>query len=103
MHFNFVVLIFVTRIDYENIFTIENFQIYGTATTYHVRAQHCCNNYCFIIYMYTQIIGPVRHFMELVVTGLSKNPRYTASEKRQCVQWYKDYFSEFTSKELQSL
>ena len=48
-------------------------------------------------------IGPVRHFMELVVTGLSKNPHYTAAEKRECVEWYKDYFSEFTSSELQSL
>ena len=50
-----------------------------------------------------QFLGPVRHFMELVVTGLSKNPHYTAAEKRQCVEWYKDYFSEFTSSELQSL
>jgi hypothetical protein len=41
--------------------------------------------------------------MELVVTGLSKNPHYTAAEKKQCVKWYKDYFSKFTSTELQSL
>ena len=49
------------------------------------------------------IIGPVRHFMELVVTGLSKNPHYSASEKRQCVEWYREYFNDFTSKELQSI
>ncbi len=47
--------------------------------------------------------GPVRHFMELVVTGLSKNPHYSAQEKREYVQWYRKYFSNFTPEELQSV
>ena len=47
--------------------------------------------------------GPVRHFMELVVTGLSKNPYYTAKEKQDCVEWYRNYFSQFTPEELQAI
>eukprot|EP00731_Ephydatia_muelleri_P023747 Em0016g18a len=46
--------------------------------------------------------GPARHFMELVVTGLSKNPHYTVQEKRDVVGWYKDYFTKFTPEELQA-
>lgn len=45
--------------------------------------------------------GPVRHFMEMVVTGLSKNPHYTAQEKRDYVQWYRDYLAQFSDEELQ--
>ena len=47
--------------------------------------------------------GPVRHFMELVVTGLSKNPNYSAQEKREYVEWYKEYFNQFTPEELQAI
>jgi len=47
--------------------------------------------------------GPVRHFMELVVTGLSKNPFYTAKEKQEYVKWYRKYFSQFTPEELQAI
>ena len=47
--------------------------------------------------------GPVRHFMELVVTGLSKNPYYTAKEKQEFVEWYRNYFSQFTPEELQAI
>lgn len=36
--------------------------------------------------------GPVRHFMELVCTGLSKNPYITAHEKLDHILWYKQYF-----------
>lgn len=46
--------------------------------------------------------GPVRHFMELVVTGLSKNPYYTAEEKKDVVAWYKNYFDSFTAEQLQA-
>ena len=46
--------------------------------------------------------GPVRHFMEMVVTGLSKNPHYTAQEKRDYVEWYRDYFAQFSDEELQT-
>ncbi|XP_011252170.1 28S ribosomal protein S31, mitochondrial [Camponotus floridanus] len=36
--------------------------------------------------------GPVRHFMELVCTGLSKNPYLTVEEKINHIVWYKDFF-----------
>lgn len=38
--------------------------------------------------------GPVRHFMELVCVGLSKNHWYTAKEKKEHIFWYRDYFEE---------
>ena len=52
--------------------------------------------------MYFIVAGPVRHFMELVVTGLSMNPDYTVAEKRGIIAWYKEYFSQFTPDELQA-
>ncbi|XP_029029897.1 28S ribosomal protein S31, mitochondrial [Betta splendens] len=36
--------------------------------------------------------GPVRHFMELVVTGLSKNPYLTVQQKKEHISWFRDYF-----------
>lgn len=36
--------------------------------------------------------GPIRHFMELVCVGLSKNPYLTAKEKKEHIMWYRDYF-----------
>ncbi|XP_014666659.1 PREDICTED: 28S ribosomal protein S31, mitochondrial-like isoform X2 [Priapulus caudatus] len=36
--------------------------------------------------------GPVRHFMELVINGLSKNPYMTVAEKREHVDWFRRYF-----------
>lgn len=36
--------------------------------------------------------GPVRHFMELVVTGLSKNPYLTVQQKKEHIFWFRDYF-----------
>ncbi|XP_018393215.1 PREDICTED: 28S ribosomal protein S31, mitochondrial isoform X2 [Cyphomyrmex costatus] len=36
--------------------------------------------------------GPIRHFMELVCTGLSKNPYLTVEEKIAHIMWYKEYF-----------
>jgi small subunit ribosomal protein S31 len=38
--------------------------------------------------------GPVRHFMELVCVGLSKNHHLTAKEKKNHILWYRDYFEE---------
>ena len=46
--------------------------------------------------------GPVRHFMELVATGLSKNPYYTPSEKRDHIEWFKTYLSQFPPEELEA-
>lgn len=36
--------------------------------------------------------GPVRHFMELVVAGLSRNPFLTVQQKREHISWFRDYF-----------
>ncbi|XP_014839006.1 PREDICTED: 28S ribosomal protein S31, mitochondrial isoform X1 [Poecilia mexicana] len=36
--------------------------------------------------------GPVRHFMELVVTGLAKNPYLTVEQKKEHISWFRDYF-----------
>ncbi|KAI8519313.1 structural constituent of ribosome [Branchiostoma belcheri] len=38
--------------------------------------------------------GPIRHFMELVITGLSKNPYLTLQQKREHVDWFRKYFQE---------
>lgn len=38
--------------------------------------------------------GPIRHFMELVCTGLSKNPYMTVEEKEGHIMWYKNYFED---------
>ena len=38
--------------------------------------------------------GPIRHFMELVCVGLSKNPYMTVEEKVRHITWYKDYFED---------
>ncbi|XP_033226369.1 28S ribosomal protein S31, mitochondrial isoform X3 [Belonocnema kinseyi] len=38
--------------------------------------------------------GPIRHFMELVCVGLSKNPYMTVEEKTDHIMWYKDYFGD---------
>ncbi|XP_067113263.1 uncharacterized protein PF3D7_1120000-like isoform X2 [Osmerus mordax] len=38
--------------------------------------------------------GPVRHFMELVLVGLSHNPHLTVSQKEQHITWFRDYFQQ---------
>lgn len=38
--------------------------------------------------------GPIRHFMELVCIGLSKNPFLTVSEKKDHINWFRQYFYE---------
>ncbi|XP_012276686.1 28S ribosomal protein S31, mitochondrial [Orussus abietinus] len=37
--------------------------------------------------------GPIRHFMELVCVGLSKNPYMTVELKKSHIMWYRDYFA----------
>jgi len=44
--------------------------------------------------------GPVRHFMELVCVGLSKNPYMTAKKKKDTIFWFKDYFERPESMEI---
>lgn len=36
--------------------------------------------------------GPVRHFMELVVAGLSRNPYLSVQQKKEHIAWFRDYF-----------
>ncbi|XP_052412013.1 28S ribosomal protein S31, mitochondrial [Carassius gibelio] len=36
--------------------------------------------------------GPVRHFMELVITGLAKNHNLTVQQKKDHIDWFRDYF-----------
>ena len=36
--------------------------------------------------------GPIRHFMELVCVGLSKNPYLTVQQKHDHISWFRDYF-----------
>lgn len=38
--------------------------------------------------------GPVRHFMELVCAGLSKNHHMTVKEKYDHIDWFRNYFEE---------
>ena len=38
--------------------------------------------------------GPIRHFMELVLVGLSKNPYLTVQQKKEHIEWFRDYFTE---------
>lgn len=37
--------------------------------------------------------GPIRHFMELVCIGLSKNPYLTVAQKKEHINWFRNYFS----------
>lgn len=38
--------------------------------------------------------GPVRHFMELVTCGLSKNPFLSVKQKVEHIEWFRNYFNE---------
>uniref|UniRef100_A0A8C5P8A1 Small ribosomal subunit protein mS31 n=1 Tax=Leptobrachium leishanense TaxID=445787 RepID=A0A8C5P8A1_9ANUR len=38
--------------------------------------------------------GPIRHFMELVVCGLSKNPYFTVQQKKDHIEWFQNYFEQ---------
>ncbi|NXD09871.1 RT31 protein, partial [Nothocercus nigrocapillus] len=38
--------------------------------------------------------GPIRHFMELVICGLSKNPFLTVKQKIEHIEWFRKYFEE---------
>ncbi|XP_051520747.1 28S ribosomal protein S31, mitochondrial-like [Myxocyprinus asiaticus] len=38
--------------------------------------------------------GPVRQFMELVITGLAKNHHLTVQQKREHIAWFRDYFQQ---------
>ncbi|XP_012996622.2 small ribosomal subunit protein mS31 isoform X1 [Cavia porcellus] len=38
--------------------------------------------------------GPIRHFMELVTCGLSKNPYLSVKQKVEHIEWFRNYFKE---------
>ncbi|KAL7835174.1 hypothetical protein SRHO_G00294210 [Serrasalmus rhombeus] len=38
--------------------------------------------------------GPIRHFIELVVTGLGKNPHLSVKQKLEHIAWFRDYFQQ---------
>ena len=38
--------------------------------------------------------GPIRHFMELVLVGLSRNPYLTVQQKHEHIDWFRQYFKE---------
>ncbi|KAK9877189.1 hypothetical protein WA026_016937 [Henosepilachna vigintioctopunctata] len=38
--------------------------------------------------------GPIRHFMELVCVGLSKNSYLTVEAKKEHIEWYRNYFED---------
>ncbi|NXR29674.1 RT31 protein, partial [Cinclus mexicanus] len=38
--------------------------------------------------------GPIRHFMELVICGLSKNPFLSVKQKVEHIEWFQKYFEE---------
>ncbi|KAF2887135.1 hypothetical protein ILUMI_19039 [Ignelater luminosus] len=38
--------------------------------------------------------GPLRHFMELVCVGLSKNYYLTVEQKKEHIEWFRNYFVE---------
>ena len=53
--------------------------------TEHIFLEHHLDSWC-------PKKGPVRHFMELVCHGLSKNPHITVDMKIEHIIWFRDYF-----------
>jgi len=51
----------------------------------HVFLEHHLEPWC-------PLTGPVRHFMELVCLGLSKNPYMSSAKKLETILWFKNYF-----------
>jgi len=45
-------------------------------------------------------MGPVRHFMEVVCLGLSKNPYVSSQKKLDIILWFKDYFERPENNEI---
>ena len=44
--------------------------------------------------------GPVREFMEVVCTALSKNAFMTAKRKEYYIKWFKNYFEQTHQKDI---
>ncbi len=45
--------------------------------------------------------GNIRQFMELVVTGLQKNPHLTVQDKKEHVEWFGEYFKNIPDEQVQ--
>ena len=48
-------------------------------------------------------VGPVRKFMQLVISGLSKSPYFTVKEKQEHIQWYKNIFRKMSDDEVREM
>ena len=47
--------------------------------------------------------GPVRHFMEVIIVGLSKNPHISVEKKIEHINWFKEYFEKKDHKDILKL
>lgn len=45
--------------------------------------------------------GNIRQFMELVVTGLQQNPYLSVEDKKEHIEWFKDYFQNIPDEQVQ--
>ena len=45
--------------------------------------------------------GNIQQFMELVVTGLQQNPHLTVQEKKEHVEWFREYFQNIPDEQVQ--
>ena len=45
--------------------------------------------------------GNVRQFMELVVTGLQQNPHLSVEDKKEHIEWFKEYFQNIPDEQVQ--
>ena len=59
----------------------------------HVFLEHHLDSWC-------PTVGPVRHFMETLCIGLSKNPYMSSQKKVDTIFWFKDYFERPENQEI---
>ena len=45
--------------------------------------------------------GNIRQFMELVVTGLQQNPHLSVEEKKEHIEWFREYFQNMPDEQVQ--
>ena len=45
--------------------------------------------------------GNIQQFMELVVTGLQQNPHLTVQEKKEHIEWFREYFQNIPDERVQ--
>ena len=59
----------------------------------HVFLEHHLDSWC-------PTVGPVRHFMETLCIGLSKNPYMSSQKKVDTIFWFKEYFERPENQEI---